>query len=227
MTLEKQQRAVGIFAKFSDVELAVLELEAANLPMIKVSIVCAVTSSLGTVLASLGIPEDERKVFSDLVSQGYYLVIVKGTSKEISNAERILNQNSLQYGVVSSASSLSTGRYKNAVGLFFNQQNTEKAIIELQASGYPMNQVYIVTKGMFINENFRQVKVFTKKDWMRLENFQDIAENYKDYLALDASLIVLGGTDIQIAAARTILEANQVEAFHIYHPLISHSFNNN
>lgn len=225
MILEKQQRALGIFANFSDVELAVLQLKAANLAMIKVSIVCAVTSSLGGVLSGLGLSEDEKKVFSDLISQGYYLVIAKGKSAEISIAERILNQNSFQYEVLASASSLSIGRYKNAVGLLCNRQNTEQALIELKVAGYPMNQVYLVTQEMFTNENFREVKVFTKNDWAILEVTEDIAENYKSYLELNGYLIVLGGTDLQIAAAKTILEANQVEDFYISHPLISRTFN--
>lgn len=225
MTLEKQQRAIGIFAKFSDVELAVLKLKAANLSMIKVSIVCAVTNSLGYIPSDLGISEEEKKVFSDLVSQGYYLVIVKGASAQINIAERIINQNSFQYNILSSVSSFSTGRYKNAVGLLCNQHNTEQALIELKAAGYPMNQVYLVTQGIFINENLREVEVFTKDDWDILQITQNIARHYQNYLDLDGYLIVLGGTDIQIAAARTILEANQVEDFYISYPLISHVFN--
>ncbi len=225
MTLEKQQRAIGIFAKFSDVELAVLELKAANLPMIKVSIVCAVTNSLCGVLVSLEISEDEKKVFSDVVSQGYYLVIVKGTLAEITIAKKILKQNSFPYEVVSSVSSLSIGRYKNAVGLLCDQQRTEQALIELKAAGYPMNQVYLVTQGMFVNENLREVKVFNKDNWGILEISQNIAKNYQNYLELNGYLIVLGGTDIQIAAARSILKANQVEDFYIAEPIINRPFN--
>ncbi|OUL32988.1 hypothetical protein BV372_17515 [Nostoc sp. T09] len=225
MTLAKQQLAVGVFAKFSDVELAVFRLIGANFPMIKVSVVCAVTSSLNGVLVGLGIPEDERKVFIDLVSQGYYLVIVKATPEEISMAEKILSQGSIQQWAASSVSSHSTGRYKNAVALFFNHHSTEQALIELKVAGYPMNQVSLVTQGMLLNETLSEVKVFSKDDWIILKIPENIAGPYKSFLALDGYLLVLGGTDIQIAAARTILQANGVEDFHIYHPLVSSAIN--
>jgi hypothetical protein len=219
MTLEKQQRAVGIFAKFSDVELAVLQIQAANLAMIKVSILCTLTTSLGGVLSDLGISEEEIKIFSDLVSQGYYLVIVKGSSEDINTAKKILHQNSVQYTEVTSASCLSPGRYKNAVGLFFNQQNLEKALIELKAAEYPMNQVYLLTKEMLLNEGMSEVEVFTNDEWMKLEIPEHIATNYNHYLSIGGYLIIFGGTEIQIAAARTILAAHKVEEFSIYHPI--------
>ncbi|MDZ8053622.1 MAG: hypothetical protein RMX68_007580 [Aulosira sp. ZfuVER01] len=225
MTLAKEQIAVGVFARFSDVELAVFQLIAANLPMIKVSVVCAVTSRLGSLLSRLGISEDDIRAFTDLVSQGYYLVIVKATPEEISIAERIISQGSIQGCSVSSVSSISTGRYKNAVGLFFNRQNIERAIFELKIAGYPMNQVSLVAPGMLLNETLREVKVFSKDDWIIFNIPENINEHYKSFLAVDGYLLVLGGTEIQIAAARTILQANGVEDFHIYHPLGSDVIN--
>ncbi|BAY12175.1 hypothetical protein [Calothrix sp. NIES-2098] len=223
MTLATQQIAVGVFAKFSDVELAVFQLIAANLPMIKVSVVCAVTSRLSSLLSSLGISEEDINVLTDLVSQGNYLVIVKATPEEINLAEKILSQGSIQRWSVSSASSLSTGRYKNAVCLFFNQQNIERAILELKVAGYPMNQISLVAERILMNEIIREVKVFSKDDWIILKIPENIARNYKSFLHLDGYLLVLGGTDIQIAAAKTILQANGVEDFQIYYPLSSYA----
>jgi uncharacterized membrane protein len=47
----------------------------------------AAAGGLLGALIGLGIPEERAKVYSDRVSRGDYLVIIKGTDKEIAKAE--------------------------------------------------------------------------------------------------------------------------------------------
>ncbi|MEN9870165.1 MAG: hypothetical protein RLZZ171_1153 [Cyanobacteriota bacterium] len=51
-------------------------------------------------LIGLGIPEDQAKIYSDRVGRGSYLVMVNGTSADISRAESILHNHGIEnYGV--------------------------------------------------------------------------------------------------------------------------------
>jgi uncharacterized membrane protein len=274
-----QQRSVGVFARSSDVELALSELKVADFPMDKVSVVArnkvdeealagaitgftlgsldsllvglgflsvpgvgpimfagaeataiatalaggavgAAAGSLAGALIGLGIPEDEAKVYSDLVSKSfYYLVIVSG-AKEIRIAERILRQFGIQrWGVYKVSTSLAY-RYKNAAGIFARRQHTEQALTELKEAGYPISQVSLFIKETLINDNLSNLNVISNDDLTNLGMPEQIARHYKCRLTPGSYLVVISGTDLQIAAAKTILEANRVEDFHIYVPLV-------
>lgn len=56
----------------------------------------AAAGGLLGALIGLGIPEERAKVYSDRVSKGDYLVIIKGTDSDIAKAEAILNGHSIQ-----------------------------------------------------------------------------------------------------------------------------------
>ncbi|MEW5859931.1 MAG: general stress protein [Cyanobacteriota bacterium] len=56
----------------------------------------AAAGGLLGALIGLGIPEERAKVYSDRVSKGDYLVIIKGTDNDISRAEATLNGHSIQ-----------------------------------------------------------------------------------------------------------------------------------
>jgi hypothetical protein len=56
----------------------------------------AAAGGLLGALIGLGIPEERAKVYSDRVSKGDYLVIIKGTDNDIARAEAILNSHSIQ-----------------------------------------------------------------------------------------------------------------------------------
>jgi len=56
----------------------------------------AAAGGLLGALIGLGIPEERAKVYSDRVSKGDYLVIIKGTDDDIARAEAILNSHSIQ-----------------------------------------------------------------------------------------------------------------------------------
>ncbi|MGC9502390.1 hypothetical protein [Baaleninema sp.] len=47
-------------------------------------------------LIGLGIPEEKAKIYYDRVSEGGYLVIVKGTDREIEQAQKILSQRNIE-----------------------------------------------------------------------------------------------------------------------------------
>ncbi|MDC0832806.1 hypothetical protein AY599_21880 [Leptolyngbya valderiana BDU 20041] len=47
-------------------------------------------------LIGLGIPEEKAKVYYDRVSEGGYLVIIKGTDREIEQAQKILSQRNIE-----------------------------------------------------------------------------------------------------------------------------------
>jgi hypothetical protein len=49
-------------------------------------------ASLLGALIGLGIPDNEAKVYGDLLEQGYYLIIVDGTETQVLNAGEILNR---------------------------------------------------------------------------------------------------------------------------------------
>ena len=62
----------------------------------------AAAGGLLGALIGLGIPEERAKVYSDRVSKGDYLVIIKGSDNDITRAEAILNGNSVQdWGIYS------------------------------------------------------------------------------------------------------------------------------
>lgn len=56
----------------------------------------AAAGGLLGALIGLGIPEERAKVYSDRVSKGDYLVIIKGTDDDIARAEAILNGHRIQ-----------------------------------------------------------------------------------------------------------------------------------
>ena len=184
------------------------------------------SGSLGGALIGLGIPEDEAKVYTDLVSQGYYLVIVSGT-QEIHLAERFFAQLGVQQWGVYTLTSPLTCRYKNAAGLFSKYRNAEQALTELKEAGYPMSQVSLLTQNIIVDDSINKMNVVIKDDLNILGMPDNIARFYKNSLTSGSYIVVLGGTDIQIAAARTILEANSVEDFHIYSPVVVNTINNN
>ncbi|RCJ29475.1 hypothetical protein A6770_22365 [Nostoc minutum NIES-26] len=299
-----QQRAVGVFAKSSDVELAFSELKVAKFPMDKVSVVArnaeqedeivgvevrehignqadeaalagaitgstlgdlssslvglgllavpgvgpimfagaeataiatalaggavgAAAGSLGGALIGLGIPEEEAKLYSDLVSKSfYYLVIVSG-AEEIHIAEKILSQFGIQRWGVYKVSTPLAYRYKNAAGIFYECQYAEQALTELKEAGYPTSQVSLFIQERLFDESLSNVNVISNDDLTNLGMPDEIAKHYKSCLTPGSYLVVLSGTDIQIAAAKTILKANKVENFHIYVPLVVNTVINN
>lgn len=182
--------------------------------------VSAAAGSFNSALIGLGIPEDEAKNYSDLVTKKYcYLVIVNGT-EEIYSAERIFRQVGVQRWGVYRVSTPLAYRYKNASGIFYKRQNAKQAVSDLKEAGYPVSQISLFIQGKFVNDSLSNVNVISNDDLTNLGMPDNIARHYKCCLTTGSYLVVLSGTDLQIAAARTILEANKIEDFHIYVPLV-------
>ncbi|MBD2612635.1 hypothetical protein H6G94_15365 [Nostoc punctiforme FACHB-252] len=275
MTLEKERKFIGIFAKCSEAKLALQELQAANFPMHKVSVIArkaeeqseiaavkarevtgkaseeftggtlgglvsgitqlaipgigpvmvagaeaatiATTiiggaigiraGNLAGALLPLGIPEGQARVYSDLVFQGYYLVIVTGTETEIHFAQRIFNRHSIQHRGIYQPYLSPKSRYKYGVGIFCQRQHLETALTELQTAGFPMSQV----------------SVMTKNNYYPLEFPEDLAKYYEHQVNLGNFIVFLNATDIYMAGARAILESNKIQNFRIYEQSVPES----
>ncbi len=290
MTLEKERRTIGVFARCSDAELALQELKASNFPMHKVSVFArnaeeqndiagveakdstgntfsedaariltgdtlgglagllvglvvwvipginrvilagAEATAIATTLAnglrglllSLGIPQEQAQVYSDLVYKGYYLVIVTGIDIEIRVAKRIFNSRDIQQSGIYQPYSTPNSRYKNAVGVFLTRQDTEIALTELKSAGFPMSQVSVIAKDTNTLNGFTDVDINSSKDYYTKDYYtilgipNELARYYEHQVTLGNYLLVLNSTDIYMAGARAILESNKIQHFRIY-----------
>lgn len=77
-------------------------------------------------LVGLGIPEDKAKIYSDRVSSGSYLVMVNGTSDDISRAERILHNSGIEEYGVYDANDIDDDTYGRTSGM--NRVNTNQSV---------------------------------------------------------------------------------------------------
>lgn len=184
------------------------------------SAIGAAAGSLGGALVGLGIPEDEAKVYSDLVDQGYYLVIVEGQDDELLLAEKILRNRNVENWRIFQNSAPTRDGEKNAAGLLYKRLDVENALVDLKKIDFPMNQISVVCKGIVLDDDFADVNVISQDDWVSLGVPEDIAGDYKYRLTLGDYLMVLRGTDDEIAAARNVLEAHGVKDFHVYSPTV-------
>jgi len=285
MTLEKERRTIGVFAKCSDAQLVLQELKDSNFPMQKVSVIArntedksdiagvatkeytgntfsedaagavtggnlggfagllsglvvlvipgigpvilagaevtaiatTLTGGLPALFLSLGISEKPAQGYSDLVSKGYYLVIVNGIDIEIRLAKRVFNRRDIQQWAVFEPYSTPNNRYKHAFGVFYTRQNAEKALTELRTAGFPMSQISIVTKNTINLSGIDEVNISSSQDnYTNLAISDDLARYYDRHLTLGHYLLLLKGTDIYVAGARAILDSNKIQHFNIY-----------
>ncbi|MEH2237439.1 hypothetical protein [Nostoc sp.] len=293
MTLEKERRTIGVFAKCSDAQLALQELKTSNFPMQKVSVIArnaeeqsdiagvevkertsntssedaagtvtggdlggltgllvglvlwiipgigrvilagaevtaiattlaggainVATGGLRGVLLSLGIPKEQAQGYSDLVCKGYYLVIVTGIDIEIRVAKRIFNRRDIQQWDLYEPYLTPNSRYKNAVGVFYTRQDTERAITELGNAGFPMSQVSVIAKDTNTLNSLTGIDISSSKDnYTNLGIPDELARDYEHQVNLGNYLLVLNSTDIYMAGAKAILESNKIQHFRIY-----------
>ncbi|MEH2069045.1 MAG: hypothetical protein V7K47_12930 [Nostoc sp.] len=271
MTSEKERKFIGVFAKYSDAQLAFQELKALDFPMHKVSVIArkaeeqsdiagievkddasnilqdythntlgglanssisigmlaipgiepimvagaeagaiattiaggaigVAAGSLASALLCLGIPKDGAEVYSDLIFQGYYLVIITGIESEINFATRIFNRYNIENCGIYQPYLSPKSRYKHGVGVFSDRQDVETALTELKKAGFPMSQVSVITK-----DNYNPLGVA-----------EDLANYYENQLNLGNFIVFLNATDIYMAGARAILESNKIQNFRIY-----------
>ncbi|MFN6482199.1 MULTISPECIES: hypothetical protein [unclassified Nostoc] len=181
------------------------------------AIATTLAGGLPALFLNLGISEKPAQGYSDLVSKGYYLVIVTGIDIEIRLAKRVFNRRDIQQWAVYEPYLTPNSRYKHALGVFYTRQNAEKALTELRTAGFPMNQVSIVAKNTTNLNSISEVNISSSPDkYTNLGISDDLAKYYEHHLNLDHYLIVLKSTDIYVAGARAILESNKIQDFSIY-----------
>jgi hypothetical protein len=296
--LSGEKRAIGVFAKRSDVELALHELKNANFPMNKVSVIArdaeqveeiagvevkehtdnkaeegavtgaitggalggltgllvglgllaipgigpvmlagagattiastfaggaigATAGTLGGALVGLGIPKEKADAYSDLISKGYYLVLVNGTPEEIGLAERILRNRGVEEWEIYNLPTPPSASSKYAVGSFRMRQDVEAAFEQLKDNGYNMNHVSVVAKSSGPISDIAGIEIKTPKDdFSALDIPRNTAKEYEYRLKIGDYLVFLGGTDSEIAGARDVLERNGIQEFGIYSPSV-------
>ncbi|MEH2425001.1 MAG: hypothetical protein V7K48_30100 [Nostoc sp.] len=173
--------------------------------------------ALRGVLQGLGIPKEQAQTYSDLVCKGYYLVIVTGIDIEIRVAKRIFNRRDIQQWGIYEPYLTPNSRYKNAAGVFYTRQDTERALTELRTAGFPMSQVSVIAKDTNTLNSLTKVDISSSKDnYTTLGIPDELARDYEHQVTLGNYLLVLNSTDIYMAGARAILENNKIQHFRIY-----------
>ncbi len=80
-------------------------------------------------LVGMGIPEDRAKIYSDRVAGGSYLVMVNGTSDDISRAEKILHSSGIEEYGVYDAHDIDDDIYNRTLST--NQVNTNQSVTSM------------------------------------------------------------------------------------------------
>lgn len=107
----------------------------------------AAAGGLVGALVGLGIPEADAALYNERVSRGDYLVMVEGTEAEVRSAEAILSRRGIQqWGVYDAPEERGLGRQRRAVGVFPSRAQTEEALRELKAAGFPMEKVSVIAR---------------------------------------------------------------------------------
>ena len=111
-----------------------------------------------------------------------------------------------EYTNISSVSSnILNRRYEYAAGLFFQREDLEQAISDLEENDFPMKQLTIVAGKSGNNSGIADVITATSQyyDFVISNIPDDIANYYNHRLDADNYLVVLHGTGIFLAAAPT------------------------
>ncbi|MEO1376943.1 MAG: hypothetical protein AAFW70_22145 [Cyanobacteria bacterium J06635_10] len=117
-------------------------------------------------------------------------------------------------GTLPISSSILNRRYEYAVGLFFERQNLESALNDLEKNGFPMQQLTVIGKSI------HYVKIIDDQ-YYNLADINiphDIRKLYKDRIDMGNYLVVLRGTAILIAAAKSIFQSHQINDFATFRP---------
>ena len=180
---------------------------------------------LNLTLIRLGIPEKKVEIYSYLVDQGYYLLIVNGDNREIAIAEMICRSHAVENwdtcAMSAVTSTILNRRYQYGVGLFFLRQDLEEALKDLRENDFPMGQVAIVAKNTDRLNNIYNVAITAPQyNFVAFDIPDDIAKHYNYRVSLGDYLVLLSGTAIQLAAARNILEKYQVQNYATFHPAL-------
>ncbi len=187
----------------------------------------AASGGLVGALAGWGIPEERANVYNELVSKGSYLVVVKGTEAEISQAQDILSRNGIQewgiYDIPTSPDDETEGKvlgnYKYIIGVYRMRHNLKDAISAMRDTNFPMTQMYVVEKNPppFATISSIDVKP-SLENYAGLGISEERARHYEQLLERGNYLIVMSGTDNEINQAKSILQEQGIEDLSIHDP---------
>ncbi|HEY9674272.1 MAG TPA: hypothetical protein V6D11_22725 [Waterburya sp.] len=207
----------------------------------------AAAGGLTGALVGLGIPDDRARFYNDRVNRGDYLVMVDGTEDEIRRAETLLSRRGIQDWAIFDApggdrsftehhthttpahttpgsrpvGTVGTvvGRHKHAVGVFPTRGEAEYALNELRDAGFPLSQVSLVVPAADRNYRFAGVNTLDRMDnYGHYGIFDDRASVYRDRLSRGNYMVMVNGTDDEIARAHAILNRRGIQEFGIYDP---------
>lgn len=118
--LAQHQYAVGLFSRRSDAERAIAQLRSSGFPLHQVSLVAKdfepIAPFAGVELRHrfepmrMGFPEDQARYYYDRIDRGDYVLIVNGTSRELSQAEEILRHQAIEDFRLYDASAIAADR---------------------------------------------------------------------------------------------------------------------
>ena len=202
----------------------------------------AAAGGLTGALVGLGIPDDRARFYNDRVNRGDYLVMVDGTEDEIRRAETLLSRRGIQDWAIFDAPAgdrsftehhthttpasrpagtvgTVVGRHKHAVGVFPTRGEAEYALNELRDAGFPLSQVSLVVPAADRNYRFAGVNTLDRMDnYAHYGIFDDRASVYRDRLSRGNYMVLVNGTDDEIARAHAILNRRGIQEFGIYDP---------
>jgi hypothetical protein len=102
-------------------------------------------------LVGLGIPEEKAKIYSDRVSSGSYLVMVNGSSDDISRAEEILHHNGIEEYGVYDAPDIDDDTYNRTSSI--NRVDTGERVNTMGDTMSTRDQVYPVESRTSMNDS--------------------------------------------------------------------------
>jgi hypothetical protein len=73
-------------------------------------------ASLLGALIGLGVPDNDAQIYSDLLQQGYYLVVVDGTETQVHHAGEILTRKGISQWQVYDGSNVAAKKHANNLG---------------------------------------------------------------------------------------------------------------
>ncbi len=239
-----EHRAIGVFARRRDAELALDELINTGFPPNQVYIIAQdydhhpnrhdFTVHNRFDEGFFGFVGDRSPLFNHHFNQGEYLVVVEGTPEAVRSAETLFNRRGIQqwgtykrsdtdqkYVLVTpmtSGDNRGTTAQKRGIGLFSNRREAEYALTELKNANFPMSQISVVTQDTSPMDRLPGVNRMNRVDnYASLGVFEDRAKRYDDRINHGDYLVMVSGTDQEIRQAQSILNTQKgIRDFDIY-----------
>ena len=109
-----------------------------------------------------------------------------------------------------------TRNYRRAVGVFSDYQNLEMAVNELRSSGFPMNQILVITPDPNARHWLNGITVRDRFDHTRYGFPTERVSFYQDRLSRGDYLVIVEGTDNEIRRAEAIFNHRRIQDWRIY-----------